>query len=39
VPQFFPILKTTIDLKEDQKLFQINSQSVIKKLLKYNFLM
>ena len=29
VPQFYPILKSTIDIKEDHKLFQINAQSVM----------
>ena len=29
VPQFYPILKSTIDLKEDHKLFQINPECVI----------
>jgi hypothetical protein len=30
VPQFYPILKSAIDIKEEHKLFQINSQSVRK---------
>jgi hypothetical protein len=28
VPLFYPILKSSIDLKDDQQLFQLNSESV-----------
>jgi hypothetical protein len=28
VPLFYPILKSSIDLKEDQALFQLNSDAV-----------
>ena len=32
VPLFYPILKSSIDLSEDQQMFQINQDTVIFKL-------
>jgi hypothetical protein len=37
IPLFYPILKSSIDLKDDQDLFNISPESVILNRIKFQF--